>query len=29
VLTAQQQLHDFYKAGGTVLFGTDVGYLTD
>jgi imidazolonepropionase-like amidohydrolase len=29
VLTAQQQLHDFYRAGGTVLFGTDVGYLTD
>lgn len=29
VLTAQQQLHDFYKAGGIVLFGTDVGYLTD
>ena len=29
VLTAQQQLHDFYKAGGTVVFGTDVGYLTD
>jgi imidazolonepropionase-like amidohydrolase len=29
VLTAQQQLHDFDKAGGTVLFGTDVGYLTD
>lgn len=29
VLTAQQQLHDFYKAGGTVLFGTDVGYLSD
>ncbi|HTR29947.1 MAG TPA: amidohydrolase family protein [Puia sp.] len=29
VLVAQQQLHDFYKAGGTVLFGTDVGYLTD
>jgi imidazolonepropionase-like amidohydrolase len=29
VLTAQQQLHDFEKAGGTVLFGTDVGYLTD
>ena len=29
ILTAQQQLHDFYKAGGTVLFGTDVGYLTD
>jgi imidazolonepropionase-like amidohydrolase len=29
VLTAQQQLHDFSKAGGTVLFGTDVGYLSD
>lgn len=29
LLTAQQQLHDFAKAGGTVLFGTDVGYLTD
>jgi imidazolonepropionase-like amidohydrolase len=29
LLTAQQQLHDFAKAGGTVLFGTDVGYLSD
>lgn len=29
VLTAQQQVHDFSKAGGMVLFGTDVGYLTD
>jgi imidazolonepropionase-like amidohydrolase len=29
VLTAQHQLNDFAKAGGTVLFGTDVGYLTD
>jgi len=24
-----QQLHDFAQAGGTVLFGTDVGYVTD
>jgi imidazolonepropionase-like amidohydrolase len=29
LLTAKQQLHDFEKAGGTVLFGTDVGYLHD
>jgi imidazolonepropionase-like amidohydrolase len=29
MLTAQQQLHDFSKAGGTVLFGTDVGYVPD
>jgi imidazolonepropionase-like amidohydrolase len=27
--TAEQQLHDFEQAGGTVLFGTDVGYLPD
>jgi imidazolonepropionase-like amidohydrolase len=26
---AQQQLHDFAAAGGTVLFGTDVGYIPD
>jgi imidazolonepropionase-like amidohydrolase len=26
---AQQQLHDFSAAGGTVLFGTDVGYIPD
>jgi imidazolonepropionase-like amidohydrolase len=26
---AEQQLHDFEQAGGTVLFGTDVGYLPD
>jgi imidazolonepropionase-like amidohydrolase len=29
LLIAEQQLHDFEKAGGTVLFGTDVGYLQD
>jgi imidazolonepropionase-like amidohydrolase len=29
LLIAEQQLHDFEKAGGTVLFGTDVGYLHD
>jgi imidazolonepropionase-like amidohydrolase len=29
MLTAQQQLRDFSKAGGTVLFGTDVGYVPD
>jgi imidazolonepropionase-like amidohydrolase len=29
LLTAEQQLHDFENAGGTVLFGTDVGYLSD
>jgi imidazolonepropionase-like amidohydrolase len=27
--TAFRQLHDFAQAGGTVLFGTDVGYVTD
>lgn len=26
---AQQQVHDFVKAGGNVIFGTDVGYLPD
>jgi imidazolonepropionase-like amidohydrolase len=29
IRTAQQQLHDFSQAGGTVLFGTDVGYMPD
>jgi imidazolonepropionase-like amidohydrolase len=29
LVTAKQQLHDFENAGGTVLFGTDVGYLPD
>jgi imidazolonepropionase-like amidohydrolase len=29
IRTAQQQLHDFAAAGGTVLFGTDVGYIPD
>lgn len=29
MLTAEQQLHVFDKAGGTILFGTDVGYITD
>jgi imidazolonepropionase-like amidohydrolase len=29
IRTAQQQLHDFSQAGGTVLFGTDVGYIPD
>lgn len=29
IRTAQQQLHDFSAAGGTVLFGTDVGYIPD
>ena len=29
VLVAQQQAHDFSAAGGTLLFGTDVGYITD
>lgn len=27
--TAQAQLNSYFKAGGTVLFGTDVGYVTD
>jgi imidazolonepropionase-like amidohydrolase len=27
--TAFRQLHDFAQTGGTVLFGTDVGYVTD
>jgi imidazolonepropionase-like amidohydrolase len=26
---AIQQLHDFSQAGGQVLFGTDVGYMSD
>jgi imidazolonepropionase-like amidohydrolase len=26
---AQQQVHDFSAAGGSLLFGTDVGYITD
>jgi len=29
VRVAQQQVHDFSLAGGTLLFGTDVGYITD
>lgn len=29
MLTAEQQLHAFDSAGGTILFGTDVGYITD
>jgi imidazolonepropionase-like amidohydrolase len=29
IRSAQQQLHDFAAAGGTVLFGTDVGYIPD
>jgi imidazolonepropionase-like amidohydrolase len=29
MLTAEQQVHAFDKAGGTLLFGTDVGYITD
>ena len=29
VLVAQQQVHDFSAAGGVLLFGTDVGYITD
>src|SRR6185312_4754152 len=29
VLTAQQQVRDFSRAGGAILFGTDVGYLAD
>ena len=29
ILTAQQQLFDYAKAGGQILFGTDVGYMTD
>lgn len=27
--TAMAQLGDYAKAGGTILFGTDVGYMTD
>jgi imidazolonepropionase-like amidohydrolase len=26
---AQQQVHDFSAVGGNLLFGTDVGYITD
>jgi imidazolonepropionase-like amidohydrolase len=29
IRSAQQELHDFAAAGGTVLFGTDVGYIPD
>jgi imidazolonepropionase-like amidohydrolase len=29
ILTGQQQLFDYAKAGGQILFGTDVGYMTD
>ncbi len=29
VRVAQQQVHDFSAAGGVLLFGTDVGYITD
>ena len=29
VRVAQQQVHDFSAAGGTLLFGTDVGYIND
>jgi imidazolonepropionase-like amidohydrolase len=29
MLTAEQQVHGFDKAGGTLLFGTDVGYIPD
>ncbi|MGZ3766406.1 MAG: amidohydrolase family protein, partial [Mucilaginibacter sp.] len=29
ITTALQQLGSFHKAGGVVLFGTDVGYMTD
>jgi imidazolonepropionase-like amidohydrolase len=29
ILTAEQQLHAFDKSGGTILFGTDVGYIAD
>ncbi len=29
VLVAQQQVHHFSAAGGNLLFGTDVGYITD
>jgi imidazolonepropionase-like amidohydrolase len=28
VAADDQQLHDYYSAGGSVLFGTDVGYTT-
>ena len=29
IKTAIQQLNAFYKAGGLILFGTDVGYMAD
>ena len=29
IRVAQQQVHDFSAAGGVLLFGTDVGYITD
>ncbi len=29
VRVAQQQVHDFSSSGGVLLFGTDVGYITD
>ncbi len=29
ISVAQQQVHDFSAAGGNLLFGTDVGYITD
>jgi imidazolonepropionase-like amidohydrolase len=29
VRVAQQQVHDFSAAGGNLLFGTDVGYISD
>ena len=29
VRVAQQPVHDFSDAGGVLLFGTDVGYITD
>ncbi|MEJ0079695.1 MAG: hypothetical protein WDM78_01720 [Puia sp.] len=29
VRVAQQQVHDFSAADGVILFGTDVGYITD
>jgi imidazolonepropionase-like amidohydrolase len=29
ISVAQQQVHDFSTAGGSLLFGTDVGYIAD
>ena len=29
IQVAQQQVHDFSAAGGSLLFGTDVGYIAD